>query len=113
MENKNKYSIKRIFLYLTTLIITGSFSHSALASLDGTFSGPVKSDVQCSAPFVPQISIPGGTYSLQATSATPPFSTVTLSFSDPALDLSYSGSGTATEITATEFVINVDRKSVV
>ncbi len=83
MENKNKYSIKRIFLYLTTLIITGSFSHSALASLDGTFSGSVNSDIICIAPFVPLISFPGSTYSLQATPATPPFSTVTLSFSDP------------------------------
>jgi len=98
---------KRIILVILTLAF-GSFSHSALASLDGTFSGPVKSDVICIAPsFVPQINFPGGTYSLQATPATPPFSTVTLSFSDPALDLSYSGSGTATEITATDFAINV------
>ena len=110
MENKNKYSIKRIFLYLTTLIITGSFSHSALASLDGTFSGPVKSDVICIAPvFVPIIRFPDSTYSLQATLSTSPgVSDVTLSYSDPALDLSYSGSGTATEITATNFSINVN-----
>ena len=97
---------KRIILVILTLAF-GSFSHSALASLDGTFSGPVSADVQCSSPFVPLIAIPGGTYSLQATPATPPFSTVTLSYSDPALDLSYSGTGTAIESGST-FIINVN-----
>jgi len=98
-------SLRQGFFAATALVIS-LFSVSALASLDGSFSGSVTGQFSCSFPSVSVTPWTGGTYSLQATpSGSPGISNVTLSFSAP--DLNYSGTGTATEGSPNDFNISV------